>query len=192
MTIHPIFSYLFIYFSSFQSNFLNSDLFFYQYSPNLSHYFIYEANRPNCTALYISSSKFILYYLGYTGAFALSWLAGYCQYEILEKQPPCTSSLVSLWDKYFLFYLSQSFTIHGLWPDNISSTNFGGFNTSVLAKSAKLLDDMHNYWPPQSKSTTSSLFLWDHEWTTHGKDYANIIYKLRPADFPGTVEQRNF
>ena len=90
-----------------------------------------------------------------------------------------------------LFYLSHSLTIHGLWPDTISSTTFGAFNSSVLSKNVQLLDDMHNYWPPQSKTTTSSLFLWDHEWTTHGKDYANIIYKLRPADFPGTVQQRN-
>lgn len=90
------------------------------------------------------------------------------------------------------FYLSQSLTIHGLWPDTISSTTFGRFNTSVIAKNAKLLDDMLNFWPSQTKSTTSNVFLWDHEWSAHGKDYADIIYKLRPADFPGTIEQRNF
>lgn len=50
---------------------------------------------------------------------------------------------------------------------------------------------MHNYWPAKIKSSTSNVFLWDHEWTTHGKDYAYILYKLRPGDFPGTVEQRN-
>lgn len=50
---------------------------------------------------------------------------------------------------------------------------------------------MHNYWPPQSKASSSNVFLWEHEWSAHGKDYANVVYKLRPADFPGTVEQRN-
>lgn len=50
---------------------------------------------------------------------------------------------------------------------------------------------MHNYWPPKSKASSTVSFLWDHEWTTHGKDYANIVYKLRPQDFPGTVEARN-
>ena len=50
---------------------------------------------------------------------------------------------------------------------------------------------MHNYWPPKSKPSSTNVFLWDHEWTTHGKDYANIVYRLRPEDFPGSEEQRN-
>ena len=50
---------------------------------------------------------------------------------------------------------------------------------------------MQNYWPPKVKNSSSSIFLWDHEWTDHGKDYAHIIYMLRPSDFPGTTEQRN-
>ncbi len=50
---------------------------------------------------------------------------------------------------------------------------------------------MHNYFPPKSKASSTASFLWDHEWTTHGKDYANIVYKLRPQDFPGTVAERN-
>jgi hypothetical protein len=50
---------------------------------------------------------------------------------------------------------------------------------------------MQNYWPPKNKASSSNVFLWDHEWTNHGKDYANIVYNLRPSDFPGTVQQRN-
>jgi hypothetical protein len=46
---------------------------------------------------------------------------------------------------------------------------------------------MQNYWPPKSKASTSTVFLWEHEWDTHGKDYANIILKLRPDEFVGTV-----
>jgi hypothetical protein len=50
---------------------------------------------------------------------------------------------------------------------------------------------MQNYWPPKSKASTSSVFLWEHEWDTHGKDYAAIILKLRPNEFAGTIEERN-
>jgi ribonuclease I len=83
--------------------------------------------------------------------------------------------------------LSQSLTIHGLWPDLNSTESFGAFNVQLLEKNVKLLDDMHNYWPPKSKASSTVTFLWDHEWSTHGKDYANIVYKLRPQDFPGTT-----
>lgn len=50
---------------------------------------------------------------------------------------------------------------------------------------------MHNYWPPKIKASSSNVFLWDHEWSTHGKDYADIVYSLRPEDFPGTDQERN-
>lgn len=50
---------------------------------------------------------------------------------------------------------------------------------------------MQNYWPPKTKASTSNLFLWEHEWESHGQDYAELVYKLRPEDFPGTLEERN-
>jgi len=50
---------------------------------------------------------------------------------------------------------------------------------------------MNNYWPPKIKASTTSTFLWQHEWETHGQDYAAIIYKLRPGEFTGTDQQRN-
>ena len=50
---------------------------------------------------------------------------------------------------------------------------------------------MHNFWPAKIKASTSNTFLWQHEWETHGKDYAKIIYKLKPEAFPGTTSQRN-
>lgn len=50
---------------------------------------------------------------------------------------------------------------------------------------------MHNYWPPKAKASNTNVFLWQHEWETHGKDYANILFKLSPEKFPGTVDARN-
>lgn len=50
---------------------------------------------------------------------------------------------------------------------------------------------MHNYWPPKAKASSSSAFLWQHEWEAHGKDYANILFKLKPESFPGTADVRN-
>jgi hypothetical protein len=50
---------------------------------------------------------------------------------------------------------------------------------------------MHNYWPPKSKASSTSVFLWQHEWENHGKDYAAILYKLKPENFPGTTDVRN-
>ena len=87
--------------------------------------------------------------------------------------------------------LSQSHTIHGLWPDQRGSETYGAFNISIFENEIKLLDDMNNYWPSKSKASTSNIFLWQHEWEQHGKDYADIIYKLRPNEFPGTSAERN-
>ena len=87
-----------------------------------------------------------------------------------------------------IFLLRQSFTIHGLWPDTVSSVTYGGFNVNIIQKDVKLLDDMHNYWPPQAKKSSSNVFLWQHEWETHGKDYAAIMFKLKPEAYPGTVD----
>jgi len=50
---------------------------------------------------------------------------------------------------------------------------------------------MSNFWPPQTKPSHSNIFLWQHEWETHGQDYSSILYKLKPNDFPGNTEERN-
>ena len=54
-----------------------------------------------------------------------------------------------------------------------------------------LLDDMNNYWPPQSQSGRYPYFLWEHEWEDHGQDYAGIVYKLHPNQFSVNQNQRN-
>ena len=50
---------------------------------------------------------------------------------------------------------------------------------------------MNNYFPAKSKESNDKTFLWDHEWKKHGNDYADIMLKLRPDEFTGSIEQRN-
>lgn len=52
---------------------------------------------------------------------------------------------------------------------------------------------MINYWPPQSRSTGSETFLWQHEWQDHkgrkprqhGWDYAELLLRVQPHRFKG-------
>lgn len=86
--------------------------------------------------------------------------------------------------------LSQSFTIHGYWPSASSARTFGSFDVDLL--DAKLLADMKNYWPPQSRnSQRSPNFLWEHEYETHGSDFANIYLQQHKADLStlSTIDQ---
>jgi ribonuclease I len=127
----------------------------------------------------------------YQGVYAFSWLAGHCQYEMQMKHEYCDPSWIAPWDKYINNILSQSLTIHGIWPSNPTTSNFGKFNIKIFQDNLKLLDDMNNYWPPKTKASTTNVFLWEHEWDTHGHDYAANIFALRPDEFVGTTEQRN-
>lgn len=80
--------------------------------------------------------------------------------------------------------LSESFTIHGLWPNLIGNETYGDFNYSFIRSNTALFNNLSNYWPPQSKSikhqrnrdpNKSTYFLWNHEYTKHGQIYANIL-----------------
>jgi hypothetical protein len=53
---------------------------------------------------------------------------------------------------------SQSFTIHGLWPDQKAEHYYGYFNFNLLE--VELLADMYNYWPPQLQTGGFPHFLW--------------------------------
>jgi hypothetical protein len=90
-----------------------------------------------------------------------------------------------------MILISQSFTIHGLWPQLNSTQKYGNFNLNLFQREFKLIDDMSNFWPPKTKPSHSTVFLWQHEWETHGQDYSSILYKLRPSDFPEDAEERN-
>jgi ribonuclease I len=84
---------------------------------------------------------------------------------------------------------SQSFTIHGLWPSTTASQTYGDFDVSIIDENEELKDNMNNYWPPQSRATGPETFLWEHEWTKHGPDYAEIILNLQPDRFTGESEE---
>ncbi|TGJ87193.1 hypothetical protein E0Z10_g1606 [Xylaria hypoxylon] len=79
------------------------------------------------------------------------------------------------WDTDPVTGPSNSWTIHGLWPDNCdgtysencdSSRAYTGL-TTILQNNGKsaLVTYMQNYW--QSNSGTPESF-WEHEWSTHG------------------------
>ncbi|ORY67828.1 ribonuclease T2 [Pseudomassariella vexata] len=79
------------------------------------------------------------------------------------------------WDTDPVTGPANSWTIHGLWPDNCdgtyeencdSSREYTGI-TSILQKFGKsdLVSYMNTYW--QSNSETPEEF-WEHEWSTHG------------------------
>lgn len=34
---------------------------------------------------------------------------------------------------------------------------------------------MNTYWPPQTLEDQAEDFLWNHEWTKHGKDYVKVL-----------------
>lgn len=51
---------------------------------------------------------------------------------------------------------------------------------------------MTNLWPPQTNfpikdpdtsDTFNKIWLWEHEWNKHGKDYANILQVLFPLRY---------
>lgn len=79
------------------------------------------------------------------------------------------------WDTDPVTGPSNSWTIHGLWPDNCdgtydencdSSRAYTGIGT-ILNNNGKsaLVSYMQNYWQSNSESTEA---FWEHEWSTHG------------------------
>ncbi len=76
---------------------------------------------------------------------------------------------------------SQSFTIHGLWPDQKAEHYYGYFNFNLLE--VELLADMYNYWPPQLQTGGFPHFLWQYQWKKHGQDYAELMLDLNPSAF---------
>ncbi|KAL1867664.1 Ribonuclease T2 precursor (RNase T2) [Diaporthe australafricana] len=79
------------------------------------------------------------------------------------------------WDTDPVTGPSNSWTIHGLWPDNCDGTYDENCDSSRAYKnitalintygSASLLQFMQTYW--LSDSSTPEAF-WEHEWSTHG------------------------
>lgn len=79
------------------------------------------------------------------------------------------------WDTDPVTGPSNSWTIHGLWPDNCDGTYDENCDssraytdiTTILNNNGKssLVSYMQNYW--QSNSESPEAF-WEHEWSTHG------------------------
>ncbi|KAF2972757.1 hypothetical protein GQX73_g782 [Xylaria multiplex] len=79
------------------------------------------------------------------------------------------------WDTDPVTGPSNSWTIHGLWPDNCDGTYDQNCDssraytdiTTILQNNGKssLVSYMQNYW--QSNSESAEAF-WEHEWSTHG------------------------
>nr|GAT55723.1 RNase Gf29 [Mycena chlorophos] len=90
---------------------------------------------------------------------------------------------------------SDSWTIHGLWPDDCdlkyqekcdpsrAYTDIGGLLSAQGAQST--LDYMQTYWVDiNGKDET----FWEHEWATHGTCYATLNPSCLPAGSPQGAE----
>lgn len=111
--------------------------------------------------------------------FAYSWTPGFCNTE--SNDPGC-SNPESYWKDHF--------TIHGLWPQYVTSGYPANCNNEAFdpkAPEAVGMDQMNQYWPNVQASPSSSDYddFWTHEWTKHGTcsglaqtDYFNTTINL--------------
>ena len=92
---------------------------------------------------------------------AYSWTPGFC---INQCYPGCKTP-----ESYWL----NHFTLHGLWPQYIT-TGYPSYCTTESYNSsipdAIGFDTMIQFWPDVKYDTTSSSYdsFWEHEWTKHG------------------------
>ncbi|KAG8168967.1 hypothetical protein KVR01_001716 [Diaporthe batatas] len=92
------------------------------------------------------------------------------------------------WDTDPVTGPSNSWTIHGLWPDNCDGTfdsscdsSRAYTNLTALIKtygSQSLLDYMNQYWLSDSESPEA---FWEHEWSKHG----TCISTIEPSCYSG-------
>ncbi|EIW86991.1 ribonuclease T2 [Coniophora puteana RWD-64-598 SS2] len=116
---------------------------------------------------------------------------GTCCYEapgglILQTQ---------FWDTDVSGSPSDSWTIHGLWPDNCdgtyqencdSSRDYKNIGDLLSAQGASdTLDYMNQYWLNDDGSSEE---LWEHEWATHGTCYSTLDPSCLPSGSPTGAE----
>ncbi|KIJ66238.1 hypothetical protein HYDPIDRAFT_86785 [Hydnomerulius pinastri MD-312] len=99
------------------------------------------------------------------------------------------------WDTDVAGSPADSWTIHGLWPDNCDGTytedcdpsrdytNISQLLTSQNATST--LDYMQQYWLNDDGTSEE---LWEHEWATHGTCYSTLEPSCLPAGSPTGAE----
>ncbi|KAG1754932.1 ribonuclease T2 [Suillus paluster] len=96
-----------------------------------------------------------------------------------------------VWDTDVAGSPTDSWTIHGLWPDNYIEkcdpsrdyTNITGLLNSQGATST--LDYMQQYW--LNDDGTDEEF-WEHEWATHGTCYSTLNVDCLPSNSPVGAE----
>ncbi|KAH7916454.1 ribonuclease T2 [Hygrophoropsis aurantiaca] len=99
------------------------------------------------------------------------------------------------WDTDVADSPADSWTIHGLWPDNCDGTytedcdpsrdytNITALLTTQNATST--LDYMEQYW---LNDDGTSQELWEHEWATHGTCYSTLEPSCLPSGSPAGAE----
>lgn len=100
-----------------------------------------------------------------------------------------------VWDTDVAGSPADSWTIHGLWPDNCDGTYIENCDPSRDYKNiAELLDSqgasstleyMQQYW--LNNHGTNERF-WEHEWATHGTCYSTLDVDCLPSDSPTGAE----
>lgn len=100
-----------------------------------------------------------------------------------------------VWDTDVAGSPEDSWTIHGLWPDNCDGTyiedcdpsrdykNIAGLLESQGASST--LEFMQQYWLNDDGSNEK---FWEHEWATHGTCYSTLNVDCLPSDSPTGAE----
>lgn len=75
---------------------------------------------------------------------------------------------------------SNSFTLHGLWPDkcngaDVTNCRSSGVSSvqSVVKGNATLLSRLNTYWPSYNGPSTNAKF-WNDEWTKHGTCFTPV------------------
>ncbi|KAF7345316.1 Ribonuclease T2 [Mycena sanguinolenta] len=92
---------------------------------------------------------------------------------------------------------SNSWTIHGLWPDNCDGTfkedcdpsrDYTGISSLLTAQNAtSTLTFMNTFWKNDPDDGTDEE-LWEHEWATHGTCYSTLEVSCLPAGSPKGAE----
>lgn len=100
-----------------------------------------------------------------------------------------------VWDTEVAGSPTDSWTIHGLWPDNCDGTYIENCDPSRDYKNiAELLDSqgasdtleyMQQYW--LNNHGTNERF-WEHEWATHGTCYSTLDVNCLPSNSPTGAE----
>ncbi|KAG2076934.1 ribonuclease T2 [Suillus decipiens] len=100
-----------------------------------------------------------------------------------------------LWDTDVAGSPENSWTIHGLWPDNCDGTYIENCDPSRDYKdiagllesqgASSTLDFMQQYWLNDDNSNEE---FWEHEWATHGTCYSTLNVDCLPSDSPTGAE----